>query len=56
MNYLETMDFKEALEYTKELLRDQSKDFEERSEIAEEFCKTYIYFDSSRFDKYFLED
>lgn len=56
MKYLETMSFKEALEHTKKLLSDKTKDFDTRCEISEEFCKVYPYFESTRFDKYFLED
>lgn len=55
-DYLKTMNFKEALEHTKELLQDRTKDFDERYEISEEFCKYYPYFDSCKFDKYFYED
>lgn len=54
--YLKEMNFEDALAYTKELLSDRTKDFEERAEIADDFSSCYPYFDSSKFDRYFLED
>lgn len=56
MEYLEKMTFKEALEKTIELLKDKNITFDVRCNIADDFCSYYPYFDSSRFNKYFLDD
>lgn len=56
MDYLETMNFKDALNHTKQLLQDKTLSFDDRSDIAESFAQCYTYFDTSRFDKYFLAD
>ena len=55
MDYLKEMNFKDALKHTKKLLS-ETKDFDTRCDIADDFCSYYPHFDSSKFDKFFLED
>ena len=52
-NYI-TGDFNKDLEKTIELIKDKNVREEAKWEIVDDFCSIYIYFDSSKFDKYFI--
>jgi hypothetical protein len=50
---LNNKEFELNLKRTLEIVSNTNLKEEYRMEVAESFCETYIYFDSSKFDKYF---